>query len=56
MCITLFKNVKEESYVKFLGIMLDSNLSWKFHFAALSKKLARTAGLFYKIRHFSICQ
>ena len=38
----------EESYVKFLGIMLDSNLSWKFHLAELSKKRARTAGLFYK--------
>ena len=31
--------------------MLDSNLSWKFHFAELSKKLARTARLFCKIRH-----
>ena len=47
------KKVKEESHVKVLGIMLDSNLSWKFHLADLSKKLARTAGLFYKIRHYA---
>ena len=45
------KKMKEESYVKFLGIMLNSDLSWKFHLAELSKKLARTAGLFYKIQH-----
>ena len=47
------KKIKEESYVKFLGIMLDANLSWKIHLAELSKKLARTAGLFYKIRHYA---
>ena len=47
------KKIKQESYVKFLGVLLDSNLSWKFHLAELSKKLARTAGLFYKIRHYA---
>ena len=47
------KSIKQESYVKFLGILLDSNLSWKFHLTELSKKLARTAGLFYKIRHYA---
>ena len=33
--------------------MLDSNLSWKFHLAELSKNLARTAGLFNKIQHYA---
>ena len=47
------KSIKQESYVKSLGILLDSNLSWKFHLTELSKKLARTAGLFYKIRHYA---
>ena len=47
------KKINEESYVKFLGIMLDANLSWKIHLAELSKKLARTAGLFYKIQHYA---
>ena len=47
------KKIKQESYVKFLGVLLDSNLSWKFYPAELSKKLARTAGLFYKIQHYA---
>ena len=47
------KKIKQESYVKFLGVLLDANLSWKFHLAELSKKLAKTAGLFYKIRHYA---
>ena len=47
------KKIKQESYVKFLGVLLDLSLSSKFHLAELSKKLARTAGLFYKIQHYA---
>ena len=47
------KQLKQESHVCFLGVLLDSTLSWKFHISGLSKKLARTAGLFYKIRHYA---
>ena len=38
--------------MKFLGVILDSNLNWKPHITELSKKLARTVGVFFKIRHF----
>ena len=44
--------VKKTCYVKFLGVLLDDNLSWKYHLTELSKKLARTCGLFFKVRHF----
>ena len=47
------KKIKQESCVKFLGLLLDSNLSWKFHLTELLKKLARTVGLFHKIRHYA---
>ena len=47
------KKIKQESSVKFLGVFLVSNLSWKSHLTELFKKLARTAGLFYKIRHYA---
>ena len=40
------KIIKRESCVKFLGIMLDANLSWKYHITELSKKLSRTTGFF----------
>ena len=46
------EKIKPESCVKFLGILLDENLIWKFHINELSKKLSRTVGIFYKIRHF----
>ena len=44
--------IKETCYVKFLGVLLDENLSWKYHLTELSKKLARTCGMFFKVRHF----
>ena len=45
------KKISNENCVKFLGVLLDSGLSWKHHIAELSKKLARTVGIFYKVRH-----
>ena len=47
------RKIKEENYVRFLGVVLDSTLSWEYHMSELSKNLARTVGLFYKIRHYA---
>ena len=44
--------VNRTSYVKFLGVLLDETLSWKYQLTELSKKLARTCGMFFKVRHF----
>ena len=45
------KHVERVKFVKFLGLLLDEHLSWKYHLSELSKKLARTCGIFFKIRH-----
>ena len=45
------EKIRNENCVKFLGVLLDSSLSWKHHIAELSKKLARTVGIFYKVKH-----
>ena len=50
------KKIQRENCVKFLGVLLDCNLSWKYHINELSKKLSRTVGIFYKIRHFVPCE
>ena len=47
ICIKKFP-IKQTHYVKFLGVLLDANLSWKYHLTELSKKLARTCGMFLK--------
>ena len=47
------KKIQRKISVKFLGVLLDSNLRWKSHITELSKlKLSRTIGIFCKIRHF----
>ena len=44
------KKISQETCVKFLGVLLVSDLSWKSHITELSKKLSRTVGLFCKTR------
>ena len=47
------KKISQETCLKFLGLLLDSNLSWKAHITELARKLSRSVGLFYKIRHYA---
>ena len=44
--------IKDACYIKFLGVLLDENLTLKYHLTELSRKLARTCGVFFKGRHF----
>ena len=45
------KPVTRSQYVKFLGVLMDEHLSWKFHISELTKKLSRASGIFLKMRH-----
>ena len=45
------KHIKRVRFVKFLRLLLDEHLSWKYHLSELSKQLARTCGIFFKIRN-----
>ena len=45
------KKIFESLKVKYLGIILDSRLTWKIHIDELCKKLSRTVGMFFKIRY-----
>ena len=46
------KAIEQKDYVKYLGVLIDCKLSFKHHITAISKKIARTIGLMYKLRHF----
>ena len=46
------KFISRVKYIKFLGLLLDEHLSWKYHISQLSKKLSRTCGILLKIRKY----
>lgn len=46
------KTLKELKSVKYLGVVLDSNLNWKQHIHELTKKISRSIGILCKLRHF----
>jgi len=46
------KAILEKDHVKYLGIIIDSTLSWRIHIDNLSTKISRSIGLLYKIRPF----
>ena len=46
------KLISEERYIKYLGILIDSTLSWKVQISSLCKKMSRTIGIMYKLKSF----
>ena len=53
--VTLKLNGKTlfESKKKYLGLIVDDILSWKFHINELSKKLGRAIGIIYRLKHMN---
>ena len=46
------REIKQEHFIKYLGLHIDSRLSWKFHIFHISKKIKRCIGILSKIRYF----
>ena len=46
------KLLKQDSHIKYLGIIFDSHLNWKKHIHELGKKISKSIGILSKIRHF----
>ena len=44
------KKITCANHVKFLGALLDETLSWRYHLVELSRMLASSVGIFYKLR------
>ena len=45
------KSIRQKNSVKYLGIMVDKNLTWKEQVHQLCKKVSRGIGLISKLRH-----
>ena len=44
--------IRHENSIKYLGIIIDSNLNWKEHVHELCKKISRGIGILSKLRYF----
>ena len=44
--------IAEVKYVKYLGVLIDSHLSFKYHIDQLTKKISRGIGILYKLCHY----
>ena len=47
------QEIQRNKYVKFLGVLMDEHLSWKYHTVELCKKLSRTSSIFFKLHYYS---
>ena len=46
------KAILKKNYIKYLGVMIDSTLTWHTQIENIFKKISRGIGLLYKIRPF----
>ena len=51
-CTQIPTTLQCEDHVKYLGVLLDSNLSWKFQINNVALKISRTVGVVTRLRHF----
>ena len=50
--ITLGSKLERVFHAKFLGLILDENLSWNFQINLICRKIAKSIGILYRARHF----
>ena len=44
--------MERKSYVKYLGLLIDENLSWKHHILHIASKISISIGFIARLRHF----
>ena len=44
--------IEEKTFTKYLGILIDKNLSWKQHIHYINLKISKGIGILAKMRHF----
>ena len=44
--------LEQKRYIKYLGVLIDQNLSWKNHVNSVIIKISKTIGMIAKLRYF----
>ena len=40
---------RAQEYLKYIGVLVDKNLTWKYHIDAIAAKISKTIGLISKL-------
>ena len=43
--------LESKVYIKYLGVLIDQHLSWKYHINSVVTKISKNVGLIAKLRH-----
>ena len=50
-----YANLEMKDYVKYLGSMIDSNLSWKYHIESICHKISKSIDRNYSFKNSTLC-
>ena len=45
--------LERKDYVKYLGVLIDSNLIWKHHISHIASKISKSVGIICRLRHLA---
>ena len=48
----MLKQLEHKTYVKYLGVLIDKNLPWKYRKDLTALKISKTIGIISRLRHF----
>ena len=46
-----YVSLKSKVFIKYLGVLIDQNLSWKYHIDSIVTKISENVGLIARLRH-----
>ena len=47
-----YVDLESKVYIKYLGLLIDKNLSWKHHIDSIATKISKNVGLIAKLRYY----
>jgi hypothetical protein len=45
-------SLEGKDHIKYLGVMIDDTISWKYHIPYICSRVSRGIGIFSKLRHY----
>ena len=50
--LEILTSLEQKHYAKYIGVLIDSHLSWRYHIDYISSKISKGVGIIARLRHF----